>query len=156
MKKIFLFFVFLLLFYLSIYAESEDTHSMKVGFLPIDLGEYEGLVDSIIITTQKEYDSLIAVLQKQHTWLDEDPLEIDFGTFDLVCDESWADCVASFSYKVLKDTLSKQINITITEHYGGGRGMSDFHHWFLIQKIPQDYTIHFIHKEGKPKYPYGY
>lgn len=136
-------------------AEPSDSTSVLLAFLPISMGEYERLVDSVFIRTQEEYYSLITTLKGKHSWVDEEPLEIDFDVFSLVCDESWADCVASFSYEVIKDTFSKKVLITVTEHYGGGRGMCDFHHWFLIQRISEDYTVKFIYAEGEPIYPYG-
>lgn len=145
--------LFLLVLPFLIADESDSTYT-GIGIFPINLGRYESLIEPQTIRTLSQYDSIINGLQEKYTWLEEEPPAIDFDDFVLAGDESWADCVASFSYDVKIDTLSKNYIITIIEHYGGGRGMNVFRHWFLIPAPYQKYSIEFIHKEGKPKYHY--
>ncbi len=137
-----------------LYAELLDSTFTSVGFFPVDLGRYESLIDVQVIRSQAEYDSITAELKEKHSWLEEDPPQIDFEYFILAGDESWADCVASFSYEVQRDTTAQSVIITIIEHYGGGRGMNVYDHWFLIKKMPEEYSIEFRHEEGEPKYHY--
>ncbi|MBN2017997.1 MAG: hypothetical protein JW794_07720 [Candidatus Cloacimonetes bacterium] len=146
--------LFLLLISPYVNADKSDSTYTRTGIFSVNLGRYDSLIEPKIIDTQSQYDSIITALQEKYTWLEETPPVIDFNRFVLTGDESWADCVASFSYDVEIDTLSNTYIITIIEHYGGGCGMNVFRHWFLIPKLPQEYSIEFIHKEGKPKYHY--
>ncbi len=155
MKKIIITTIFIIFIFANLLsAEPIDSALTNIGFLPIDLGRYSHLIPSAIIRSKAQYDSLTVVLKEKHSWLEEDPPQIDFEHFMLVGDKSWADGVASFSYDVQKDTLAQNVIITIIEHYGGGRGMNIFYHWFLIQKMPEDFSIEFRHEEGEPKYHY--
>lgn len=138
----------------SICAESSDSTCASVGFFPVDLGRYETLIDVKVIDSQNMYDSLTTILREKHSWLKEEPPEIDFEHFMLVGDESWADGSASFSYEVQGDTTAQIVIITIIEHYGGGRGMNVFEHWFLIDKMPEEYSVEFRYEEGEPKNRY--
>ena len=95
-------------------------------------------------------------IKERHTWIDTKPREVNFNEFSMVCNSSWADGSANFSYQVLKDTLAQSIEVHIVEHYGGGRGMNVFNHWLLIPKIPECYSVKFIHTEGDTKYNYEY
>ena len=135
-------------------AESQDSTHASPVFFPVDLGRYSSLIDPQAINTQAEYDSITTILQNKYPWLDEEPPAFDFDHYMLVGDESWADGSASFSYQVLKDTLAQSIEVHIVEHYGGGRGMNVFRHWFLLPKLYEKSCIEFIHKEGKPKHHY--
>ena len=135
-------------------AESQDSTHASPVFLPVDLGRYSSLIDPQTINMQAEYDSITTILQNKYPWLDEEPPAFDFDHYMLVGDESWADGSASFSYQVLKDTLAQSIEVHIIEHYGGGRGMNVFNHWLLIPKIPEGYSVKFIHTEGEPRHKY--
>ncbi len=135
-------------------AENPDSTKTLLFCLPVPMGQYRTLVDSFIITSQAEYDSAISYIKGKHTWIDSEPRKVNFDDFSLVCDISWADGSANFSYQVLKDTLAKSIEVHIIEHYGGGRGMNVFNHWLLIPPIPEDYSVKFIHSEGEPRRKY--
>ena len=135
-------------------AENPDSTKTRLFCLPIPMGQYRTLVDSSVITTQTEYDSVISVMKEKHKWINDEPRHVNFDDFSLVCDVSGADGSATFSYQVLKDTLAQSIEVHIVEHYGGGRGMNVFNHWVLIPKIPEDYFVKFIHSEGDPRHRY--
>lgn len=154
--KYFLIALFLLLVCLGscLCAENPDSTKTILFCLPVPMGQYRTLVDSFIITSQTEYDSVISYIKEKHSWIDTKPREVNFDEFSLVCNISWADGSATFSYQVLKDTLSKSIEVHIVEHYGGGRGMNVFNHWLLIPPIPEDYSVKFIHSEGEPRRKY--
>jgi len=155
MKKRIISIIFIIfIFSYPIFAEPTDSTFTDIEFLPIDLGHYGHLIDSTIIRSQAEYDSLTSMLREKHFWLKEEPPEIDFEYFTLIGDESFADGSATFSYQVLKDTLDQFINVHVVEHYGGGRGMNVFDHWLLIPKVPDDYSVKFIHSEGELKHNY--
>lgn len=135
-------------------AENSDSTKTLLFCLPIPMGQYGTLVDSSVITTQTEYDSVISYIKEKHSWIDTKPREVNFDEFSLVCNSSMVDGSANFSYQVLKDTLAKSIEVHIVEHYGGGRGMNVFNHWLLIPPIPEDYSVKFIHSEGEPRHKY--
>ncbi len=138
-----------------LYAENPDSTKTLLFCLPVPMRQYRTLVDSFVITSQTEYDSVISYIKEKHTWIDTKPREVNFDDFSLVCDISWADGSANFSYQVLKDTLAQSIEVHIVEHYGGGRGMNVFNHWLLIPKIPEGYSVKIIHTEGEPRHKYG-
>ena len=155
MKKRIISTVFIIFIFSNlISAEQTDSTFTSIEYLSIYLGRYSNLINPAIIRSQAEYDSLTTELKEKYSWLEEDPPEIDFEHFTLVGDESCADCVASFSDAVQRDTTAHSVIITIIEHYGGGRGMNVFDHWFLIKKMPEDFPIEFRHEEGEPKYHY--
>ena len=135
-------------------ANNPDSTKTRLFCLPVPMGQYRTLIDSFIITSQAEYDSAISYIKGKHTWIDTEPRKVNFDDFSLVCDNSWADGSANFSYQILKDTLAQSIEVHIIEHYGGGRGMNVFNHWLLIPKIPEGYSVKFIHTEGEPRHRY--
>ena len=139
-----------------LYAENPDSTKTLLFCLSVPMGQYKTFVDCSVITSQTEYDSVMSYIKERHTWIDTKPREVNFNEFSLVCNSSWADGSAIFSYQVLKDTLTQIIDVHIIEHYGGGRGMNVYNHWLLIPQIPEGYAVKFIHFEGDPRHNYEY
>ena len=135
-------------------AENPDSTKILLFCLPIPMGQYRTLDYSSVITTQTEYDSVISVMKEKHKWINTEPRQVNFDEFSLVYNGGMADGSATFSYQVLKDTLAHSIEVHIIVHYGGGRGMNFFNHWLLIPKIPEDYSVKFIHSKGDPRHKY--
>ncbi|OPX27890.1 MAG: hypothetical protein B1H05_00160 [Candidatus Cloacimonas sp. 4484_140] len=154
--KYFLIALILLIIIIGSYLSAENPDSTKTLLfcLPVPMGQYKTLVDSSVITTQTEYDSVISAMKEKHKWINTEPRHVNFDEFSLVYNSSWADGSAIFSYQVLKDTLAQSIEVHIIGHYGGGRGMDLFNHWLLIPKIPEGYSVKFIHTEGEPRHRY--